>query len=110
MIWPNTISNAELWNMADIEPIDVTIRRMKWIGHTLRKNDSSVAKKVLRWNPPAASNPSRGRPRTTWRNTVEKEAKSINKVWRELGLIAVNRVRWRTGVVDALCPPREQRR
>ena len=41
--WPNTISNMNLLKMADMQQIDVIIKRHKWgwIGHTLRKDESS---------------------------------------------------------------------
>ena len=37
--WPNNISNTELLQRANMEPVDVRMRRQKWgwIGHTLRK-------------------------------------------------------------------------
>ena len=38
--------------MADMQQIDVIIRKHKWgwIGHTLRKNESSVARQAMQWN------------------------------------------------------------
>ena len=39
--------------MADMQQIDVIIKRHKWgwIGHTLRKDESSVARQAMQWNP-----------------------------------------------------------
>ena len=36
--WPNTISNANLWDLTKHQTIDTQIRRRTWnfIGHTLR--------------------------------------------------------------------------
>ena len=50
--WPNTIYNMNLLKMADMQQIDVIIRRHKWgwIGHTLRKDESSVAPQAMQWN------------------------------------------------------------
>ena len=110
IFWPNKISNTELLCIAEMEPIDTWIRRQKWkwIGHTLRKDENCIARKALRWNPVAATTPSVGRPRTTWRTTVDEELKKgTNLVWNQLGPIAQNRIRWRKAVVGALCPPRE---
>ena len=46
--WPNTISNMNLLKMADMQQIDVITKRHKcgWIGHTLRKYESSVARQL----------------------------------------------------------------
>ena len=111
IFWPNKISNVELLQLAKMEPVDSLIRRQKWrwIGHTLRKDDSCIAKKAMEWNPVSAGSLPRGRPRETWRTAVKKEAGEIKKSWSELKNIAKNRTRWKVGVVDALCPPRESR-
>ena len=46
--WPNTISNANLWEPTKQEPIETQIRRRKWkwIGHTLRKS-KSITKRAM---------------------------------------------------------------
>ena len=109
IFWPNKISNKELLQMANMEPVDICIRRQKWrwIGHTLRKDDDCIAKKAMEWNPVAAGSLRRGRPRETWRTTVKREAESLKKSWNELKQIAKNRTRWKVGVVATLCPPRD---
>ena len=40
----------------------------------------------------------------TWKRAVERETKNLGKSLRELKLLARNRIRWRAGIVDALCP------
>ena len=42
-----------LLKMADMQHIDVIIKRHKcgWIGHILRKDESSVARQAMQWNP-----------------------------------------------------------
>ena len=44
----------------------------------------------------------------TRRRTVERECKNLNKPWPDLKQLAQLRVRWRVGVIDALCPGRHQ--
>ena len=39
---------------------------------------------------------------------MERECKNLNKTWSRLKQLAQSRVRWRVGVVDALCPGRDQ--
>ncbi|XP_041367019.1 snake venom metalloproteinase BaP1-like [Gigantopelta aegis] len=48
-------------------------RRWKWIGHVLRKDDTSITRTAVRWTPEGKRK--RGRPKTTWRPTVEIEMK-----------------------------------
>lgn len=107
IFWPNTISNEDLWRKTGQVDIGTLIRRRKWewIGHTLRKPDDNIAKKALRWNPITQSGRTAGRPRQTWRRTVDAEVREHGYSWAELNHIAKNRVRWR-GIVDALCPTR----
>jgi hypothetical protein len=43
-----------------------------------------------------------GRPRKTWKKTVEEEAAEMGKTWKELKRLSNSRTRWR-GFIDALC-------
>ena len=56
------------------------------------------------WNPFDGLGRAPGEHCQTWRRAVERETKTLGKSWRELKLIARNRIRWRAGIVDALCP------
>lgn len=102
IFWPNTISNADLWNKADQQPIENQIikRKWGWIGHTLRRPNDDIARTALEWNPQGSRR--RGRPNISWRRAVLKEAESTGLSWSQLKQTATNRSRWRT-IVDALC-------
>uniref|UniRef100_A0A8D8XXM4 Craniofacial development protein 2 n=1 Tax=Cacopsylla melanoneura TaxID=428564 RepID=A0A8D8XXM4_9HEMI len=104
IFWPNVIPNHELWSKTNQEPVATTIKKRKfgWIGHTLRKSPDDISRQTLDWNPQGRRKP--GRPRITWRRTVEKEVKDEGKSWGEVKHLAQNRVRWRS-FVAALCPP-----
>jgi hypothetical protein len=73
------MSNEELWNKTSQEPIAVEIKRRKWrwIGHTLRKPDGAIEKAALEWNPQRVRK--RGRPKKTWRRTIEDEAMEMER-------------------------------
>ena len=47
--WPAKISNADLWEKTRQKPIELEIRKRKWswIGHTLRRPTSNIAKQAL---------------------------------------------------------------
>ena len=61
----------------ELERINIQIRRRKWglIGHTLRKTNCNVTKKELKSNPEGKRSP--GRPRNSWRRTVDDEQSRI---------------------------------
>lgn len=100
--WPSIISNEELWHNTGQMPIDIEIRKRKWrwIGHTLRKRDGAIEKDALQWNPQGRRK--RGRPRISWRRTIESELGKVRKTWREVRGMAEDREGWRL-FVDALC-------
>ena len=104
--WPERITNEELLDRTEVAPVWKIIleRKWKWIGHTLRKGNS-ITKEALEWTPQGKRK--RGRPITTWRRSILKEAKTINKTWEELKKDAQNRVRWRS-LVAALCSLRNE--
>jgi hypothetical protein len=66
--WPKTITDKELWETQQI-PIssEIEMRKWKWIGHTLRKDQNNITKQGL-WNPQVEGR--KGRPRITWKITV----------------------------------------
>ncbi|KAL9987664.1 hypothetical protein ACROYT_G002008 [Oculina patagonica] len=101
--WPEVITNEELWTTTEQERINIQIRRRKWgwIGHTLRKTNCNVTKQALRWNPQGKR--SRGRPRNSWRRTIDDEASKAGYTWTQIERIAQNRTRWRAVVSVDLC-------
>ena len=68
-------------------------RRWKWIGHVLRMAPNRNPHVALSWAP--SGKRSRGRPRETWRRTVEKERAELGlKSWAAAAAVAKNRDRW----------------
>ena len=92
--WPEVIRKEDLWERAEQERIDTQITRRKWgwIGHTFRH--------ALRWNPQGKR--SRGRPRKSWKRTVDDEVGKAGLIWRELETPAQNSLRWRAVSMDPL--------
>ena len=72
----------------------ITKRRWNWIGHVLRREQDSIPRVALHWTPEGRRK--RGRPKTTWRRTVEEEMKSMNLTWGGVQKTAQNRPEWRT--------------
>ena len=100
--WPNTITNEELHWRAEIEPISTQVkrRRWRWIGHVLRQQNTALTRIALRWTPDGQRK--RGRPKETWRRTVEREMKEKGWTWGRLERVSADRHRWRA-LVEALC-------
>ena len=98
IFWPNKISNKELLQRCRQEDMKEILlkRRWKWIGHTLRKEPDHIAKIALHWTPEGKRK--RGRPRNTWRRTVESELKEWNETWGTISRKAQSREEWRSFV------------
>jgi len=100
--WPQTISNYELRRRTGTKPIKQQVRRkrLKWIGHVLRMPPAALPRVALRWTPDGHRK--RGRPKETWRRTVEKEMKENSWTWGHLERRTPERSQWRT-LAEALC-------
>ena len=100
--WPQTISNHELRRRTGTEPITQQVRRKrwKWIGHVLRMPSAALPRVALRWTPDGGRK--RGRPKETWRRTVEKEMNENSWTWGHLERRAPDRSQWHT-LTEALC-------
>ncbi|XP_048759469.1 uncharacterized protein LOC125669065 [Ostrea edulis] len=102
VFWPNTISNKDLYQRTSTSPISemIKMRRWKWIGHVHRMGATSIPKIAMRWTPAGKRN--RGRPKETWRRSVEKEMKQCGWTWGRIQNMAADRQRWRSSV-KVLC-------
>lgn len=91
IFWPLRINNEDLLNTCGMKTIDVEIKRRKWrwIGHTLRKDNADIAKTSFQWNPQGFRN--RGRPRATWRRSVELDLTNRRLSWAQIRSLAHDR-------------------
>ena len=69
-------TNEELWRITKhkLTEIQIKLKKWNWIGHTLREESGAKEKTALDWNPQGYSR--RGRPKRTWRKTIEDEIRS----------------------------------
>jgi hypothetical protein len=102
--WIDKITNEELWRIT--QQNQIKRRKWNWIGHTLRKEVGAIEKTALDWNPQGYRR--RGRPRRTWRRTIEDEIKGTGKSWNEVKGIAGDRNAWKL-FMDALCSTMSKR-
>ena len=64
-------------------------RKLNGIGHTLREGAGAIEKTELDWNPQVYRR--RGRPKRTWRKTIEDEIRNTGRSWNEVKGIAGDR-------------------
>jgi len=102
--WTDKITNEEVRRIAHQKSIENQIRN--WIGHTLRKETGTIEKSTLDLNPQGYRR--RGRPKRTWRRTIEDEIRSTRRLWNEVKGIAGDRNAWKLFMV-ALCSTRSKR-
>ena len=100
IFWPNKISNLDLYRRTNENEIEtqIRIRRLRWLGHVFRMDKTRNPNKCLRWNPPGKRN--RGKPRTTWRRSIEAELKKMRLTWGEAEVLAKDRNTWRNTVAE----------
>jgi len=86
--WTNKITNEEVWRITHQKSTENQIKRSKcnWIGHTLHKETEATEKTASDWNPQGYRR--RGRPKRTWRRTIEDEIRSTRRSWNEVKGIA----------------------
>jgi hypothetical protein len=78
----------------------------RWLGHVLRKPSEDMTKVALRWTPEGKRK--RGRPKPTWRRTIENEIKKRGYTWGTIERKANNRKEW-SKLVLALCAMRHSK-
>ena len=80
--WQQRMTKRRMVKLAEIngKSCEVRRRRWNWLGHILRREGENDCFTALGWTPKCRR--ARGRPKTTWRRTVEKERnKSGWKSW-----------------------------
>ena len=75
-------------------------KRLRWLGHVLRKPSEDMTKVALRWTPEGKGK--RGRPITTWRRIIENEIRERGYTWGTIERKENNGEEWRK-LVLTLC-------
>ena len=80
IFWLDTISNQQPLARCNQDSMETIImrRRWRWIEHVMRREQDNITRTALHWKPERKRK--RGRPRNSWRRTVE--ASSIQKLAR----------------------------
>ena len=100
--WPQRIRNDTISQVTGVKKISDEVRR-RWncIGHVFRKEGNNDCMVAMNGQPEGKRKV--GRPKTTWRRTVEKESRQERWTsWAEVRGAAQDRASWREKVT-ALC-------
>ena len=111
IFWPYVVSNEEILQRTKSVQLsrEIQARRWRWIGHVLRMEHESHSVTALTWQPEGKR--SRGRPKTTWRRTVEQERNQLGwQSWNEARRVAAERTEWRRRVMALYATGHEEDR
>ena len=114
--WQDRISNADVRVKCELEVVTRTIqeRRLRWLGHVLRRPDTEIVNQVLHAKPLRGWKQRRGGQRKTWLDTVKEDVTPLSgptvyglKTWNQSWLqlteqAAKDRKMWRASVRDLL--------
>ncbi len=103
--WEDRLSSVTLHRMCGTEPVAdmISRRRLQWLGHIRRMEDSRLPKAILfSWLP--ASRPACG-PRKRWRDVVRDDLKALNMYDRWYDQ-AMDRSEWIHSISDAIADRR----
>ena len=110
--WTQHVTNDEVRRRAGVkELLSETVRRRRWtfIGHTLRRDRRNLARNALTWTPEGKRK--RGRPKETYRRTVEKEREQLGfHSWDAAAAVAGDRRKWRDVISGPILNHRETRK
>ena len=98
--WYEHVSENEIRRRSGQRSIIERIKenRWKWYGHVLRMPASRLPKQTTQWNP--AGSRRRGRPKDTWRRTMQRELRMHNLREEDVPSLAGDRSAWRRLVAD----------
>ena len=85
------VSTEERLHRADMKPMSKEVTQCRWrmIEHILRQDQNNNCNIAITWAPERKRR--RGRPKATWKKTVEKErAEAGSQSWEEGKTVAAN--------------------
>jgi len=100
--WKNKVTNEEIRKRTGQTLLVNVIRerRLRWLGHVARMDEARIPKQALQWAVVWFKRRP-GRPRTNWRDVVNKDLQKMGLTWEEVEASAQDRQTWRQRV--ALC-------
>ena len=96
MFWHDTISHQQLLARCNQESVETIImrRQWRWIGYVRRREQDNITRTALHWT--TEGKQKRGRPKNTWRRSVEAGLKTIQRTRDSIQKMAQNCQMWRS--------------
>ena len=79
----------------------VAERRLRWLGHVLRMEDSRTPQQAMQWELKGYKRKP-GWPRVNWMDIVKRNLKSMGISWEEARELAAHRTEWRQRVAQCI--------
>ena len=100
--WDDFVRNVDIRERLCQPPVSLKLRkaRMRWFGHVERMGDERQVKRIM--NAVMEGRRPRGRPRTRWKDVLQRDLDTSGLSIEEARLECLDRDRWR-GVVLASC-------
>ena len=100
IMWYDHVSEIELRETTGQQSVVevIKMRRWRWYGHVLRMQDDRLPKQAIGWTPTGRRNV--GRPKDTWRRTMNREMREKNLNHDGVVAMATDRSAWRNLVAD----------
>ena len=98
IVWSQHIPNKRIRSMTKQPQLTNILRkrRLKWFGHVLRMDKDRAPKMLYLWKPTHGKR-RRGRPRTTWRDVIQRDLTLLDTGWsiEEAEVAAQDRTIWK---------------
>jgi len=84
--WNDKVCNENIRNQTKLPRMDLTERRLRWLGHLLRMEDDRIPKQAIRWQMDSCTRRRPGRPRSEIKLHVDWHRNARFEVnWHGLG-------------------------
>ena len=80
--WTQHITNKYVRSLTKQPVLSNTIRkrRLQWFGHLQRMDSNRIPKRLYQWTPTHGKRRC-GRPRTTWKNVIQRDLRKLGTEW-----------------------------
>jgi len=99
--WRDKIRNEDIRKNTGLRKLEDIIkeRRLRWLGHVLRMDNSKVAYQATQWELRGHKRKP-GRPRKNWMDVIKRDLKNMYLTWEEAEVLANDKAEWRQRVAQ----------
>ena len=99
--WRDKVRNEDIRTKTGSRKLEDIIkeRRLRWLGHVLRMDDSRTARQATQWELKGYKRKP-GRPRKNWVDVIKRDLKDMDLTWDEVETLANDKADWRQRVAQ----------